>query len=213
MSDALQRNFPKGLEEGLDLLWSNCLAHGRRHFVDSLDNFPDEVRYVLGTLGLIYHHEHQAKEFGLDPKARLRYHQEHSQAPLKELRQWMTQQLSGKATEESSGLGKAMKYMLRHWDRLTLFLRVAGAPLDNNRCEQALKMVVLHRKNGLFFLTMNGAEVGDLFMSLIKTCQLNEINPFDYLTALQRNAQMVALSPADWMPWCYQATLTRGHPT
>ncbi len=73
-------------------------------------------------------------------------------------------------------------------------------------------MVVLHRKNGLFFLTMNGAEVGDLFMSLIKTCQLNEINPFDYLTALQRNAPAVAASPADWTPWCYQDTLTRGHP-
>ncbi len=55
MADRLEQRRPlcemQGFEEGLDLLWSNRLAHGRRHFVDSLANFPDEMRYVLGTLG------------------------------------------------------------------------------------------------------------------------------------------------------------------
>ena len=78
--------------------------------------------------------------------------------------------------------------MLRHWEKLTLFLRQAGAPLDNNVCERALKKAILHRKNALFYKTQNGARVGDLFMSLIYTCQLNEANPFDYLTELQRHA-------------------------
>lgn len=167
---------------------------------------------MLSMLGLVYGNDNKARELGLEGKERLRFHQEHSQSLMKELRQWMTQQLTEKVTEESSGLGKAMKYMLRHWDRLTLFLRVPGAPLDNNHCERALKTVVLHRKNALFFLTMNGAQVGDLFMSLLQTCELNGVNPFDYLAELQRHAQELKASPADWMPWNYRDTLSRGDP-
>ena len=99
--------------------------------------------------------------------------------------------------------------MRRHWQELTLFLRVAGAPLDNNICERALKMAIRHRKNSLFYKTRNGARMGDLFMSLIHTCELNGVNAFDYLTELQRHAGEVKRNPAEWMPWSYRATLVR----
>src|SRR5262245_59974287 len=102
----------------------------------------------------------------------------------------------------------ASRYMPRHGEQLTLFVRQAGTPLDNNVCERALKKVILHRKNALFYKTQNGACVGDLFMSLIYTCQLNQANPFDYLTQLQRHADQVAVNPELWMPWNYRATLT-----
>ncbi len=95
--------------------------------------------------------------------------------------------------------------MLKHWEKLTLFLRQAGAPLDNNLCERALKKAILHRKNALFYRTENGARVGDLFMSLIYTCELNQANPFDYLTQLQRHPDELATSPEVWMPWNYRA--------
>jgi predicted DsbA family dithiol-disulfide isomerase len=101
-----------------------------------------------------------------------------------------------------------VRYMLRYREKLTLFLRHAGAPLDNNVCERALKQVILHRKNALFYKTRNGARVGDLFMSLIYTCQLNEINPFDYLTQLQRHADQLAAGPQLCMPSNYRETLT-----
>jgi hypothetical protein len=97
--------------------------------------------------------------------------------------------------------------MLKHWERLTLFLRKAGAPLDNNVCERALKKAILHRKNALFYKTQNGARVGDLFMSLIYTCQLNDANPFDYLTVLQQHADQLAASPERWLPWNYRNAL------
>jgi hypothetical protein len=97
--------------------------------------------------------------------------------------------------------------MLKHWEELTLFLRHPGAPLDNNVCERALKKAILHRKNAYFYKTQNGARVGDLFMSLLHTCELNGVNPFDYLTKLQKHAQVVASCPADWMPWNYQHKL------
>jgi len=92
---------------------------------------------------------------------------------------------------------------------LTLFLREPGAPLDNNLCDRALKKAILHRKNSLFYKTLNGAEVGDLYMSLIHTCELCDANPFDYLTELQRHAGELARNPAQWMPWNYHATLGR----
>jgi hypothetical protein len=75
------------------------------------------------------------------------------------------------------------------------------AVLDNNVVERALKKAILHRKNALFYKTMNGARVGDLFMSLIHTCELNRVNPFDYLTELLRHPAEVAVRPAEWMPW------------
>ena len=80
-----------------------------------------------------------------------------------------------------------------------------GAPLDNNICERALKRAILHRKNALFYKSTNGARVGDVFMSLIYTCELSGANPFDYLTELERHADEVAASPPDWMPWSYRA--------
>ena len=109
--------------------------------------------------------------------------------------------------EPNSGLGEAIRYCLKHWDRLTLFLQQAGAPLDSNVVERALKKAILHRKNSLFYGTEKGAEVGDLFMSLIHTCGLNHINPFDYLTELQTHATEMVQHPAAWMLWNYGETL------
>lgn len=97
--------------------------------------------------------------------------------------------------------------MLRHWEKLTLFLRQAGAPLDSNVVERALKKAILNRKNALYCRTRNGARVGDLFMSLIHTSESCGGNPFDYLTELQRHAAELAHHPAQWMPWNYRATL------
>ena len=79
----------------------------------------------------------------------------------------------------------------------------------NNIVERALKRAVLHRKNALFYRTLNGAQVGDLFMSLIHTCQLCGANSFDYLIELQRHARELAARPAEWMPWNYRETLAR----
>ena len=120
---------------------------------------------------------------------------------------WLKQQLDERLVEPNSGLGEAITYMLKHWQRLTLFLRQAGAPLDNNLCERALKKVILHRKNSLFYKSENGAHAADVFMSLIYTCELNGANPFDYLTELQRHAKEVASAPEAWMPWNYRETL------
>jgi transposase len=208
MSDALSRNVPKHLSAGVELLWANCIAHGRRQFVEVVGNFPAECRYVLETLGGVYANDAATKDRKMTPAERLEFHREHSQPLMEALEQWMREQFSERKAEPNSGLGKAITYMQKHWKALTLFLHQPGAPLDNNLCERALKLAVLHRKNALFYRTINGAQVGDLFMSLIHTCQLNGVNSFDYLVDLLRHAARVAASPREWMPWCYQATLS-----
>ena len=96
--------------------------------------------------------------------------------------------------------------MQNRWDKLTLFLREPGAPLDNNLAERALKKAILHRKGSLFYKTQNGARVGDIYMSLIHTAELAKINPFNYLCELQRHASDVAADPDQWMPWNYSET-------
>ena len=171
MCDALSRNVPK-LPAGVEILLANCLAHGRRQFVDVAENFPDECRYVLEMLGQVYVHDAEARERGLTPDERLRLHQERSRPVMDKLHAWLEAQLAERKTEPNSGLGQAISYLLRHWQPLTLFLRKAGAPLDNNIAERALKRAILHRKNALFYRTLHGAQVGDLFMSLIHTCHV-----------------------------------------
>jgi transposase len=109
----------------------------------------------------------------------------------------------------NSGLGKAITYLLNHWTKLTLFLRQPGSPIDNNIVERSLKKAILNRRNALFYKTLNGAAAGDLFMSLIHTCELNGANPFDYLTELLRHAEELKRSPSEWMPWNYCETLAR----
>jgi len=208
MCDALSRNVPKPSATFATLM-ANCNVHGRRNFVKVIANFPEECRFVLESLGKVYHHDDQAREQKLSAEERLCFHQEHSGPVMKELHDWLKEQFREKKVEPNSGLGKAITYLLNHWEKLTLFLRKAGAPLDNNIVERALKMAIRHRKNSLFYKTRKGAAMGDLFMSLIHTCELNGVNPFDYLTELQRHAEEMQQNPAAWMPWNYQRNLTQ----
>ena len=205
MCDALTRNLPGELQTIL----AHCLAHGRRRFVEVADRFPEECRYVLESLSVVYRNDAIARQRKLSPSARRHFHQAQSGPVMGELHAWLHRQLDDRLVEPNSSLGTAISYLLKHWDRLTLFLRVPGAPLDNNLCERALKRAILHRKNALFYKTQNGARVGDLYMSLIYTCQLNDVNPFDYLTQLQQHADELAVSPESWMPWSYRDSVAK----
>lgn len=199
MCDALSRNVPAQFETVL----GNCLTHGRRKFVEIADLFPDECRYVIETLRDVYHNDELARERNLNPEERLALHQAESGPLMEALEKWLAEQIEQRKVEPNSGLGQAIKYMRKHWQKLTLFLRVAGAPLDSNAVERALKKAILHRKNSYFYKTQNGARVGDIYMSLIHTAELAGAAAFDYLVALLRNAEAVADHPADWMPWNY----------
>jgi hypothetical protein len=183
------------------------LAHGRRNFVELYDRFPDQCRYVIEAFKVVYHNDKVAGEEGMSDEQRLLHHQTHSKQTMDDLKVWLQRQLDDKLVEPNSALGEAINYLLRRWDSLTLFLRKAGAPLDNNVCERALKKAILHRKNSMFYKTRNGALVGDIYMSLIYTCELSGVNALDYLNQLQLHAADMAADPDRWMPWNYAANL------
>jgi transposase len=203
MCDALDRNLPKGFA----VILANCNAHGRRKLVEVAHNFPAECKQVLDIFADVYKAEAEAQKQALSPGERLAYHQAHSKPRMKELKEWMEAQFAEHKVEPNSGLGRALRYLQNHWEKLTLFLQVAGAPLDNNIVERGLKKAILQRKNSLFYKTENGAAVGDMFMSFIHTCELNGANAYDYLTQLQKHPDEVCRNPARWMPWNYRQAL------
>ena len=186
---------------------ANCLAHGRRQVADVAEQFPEAARYVIEALAEVYKHDATCRQEGLSDAQRLSFHQQHSLSVMDGLERWMAEQFDKRLVEPNSGLGKALNYLIGHWAALTLFLRTAGAPLDNNLCEQALKRAIIHRKGSLFYKTVHGADVGDIYMSLIHTCRLCDVNPFDYLNALQQHAQAVIGAPARWLPWNFRGQL------
>ena len=206
MCDALAAN----VAGNFTTILANCLAHGRRQVVDVAEQFPETARHVLEALAKVYTHDAQCREEAYSPEQRLSFHQQHSQPVMKDLHTWITEQMQGRHVEPNSGLGKALNYLMKHWSELTLFLRKVGAPLDNNLCEQVLKRAILHRKGSLFYKTVRGAQVGDIYMSLIHTCRLCDVNPFDYLNALQQRAREVIDAPARWLPWNFREQLAGG---
>lgn len=189
---------------------ANCLAHGRRQVADVAEQFPEAARYVIEALAEVYKHDATCREKAYSPEQRLSLHQLHSQPIMRALLAWMAEQFDKRLVEPNSGLGKALNYLIKHWSELTLFLHRVGAPLDNNLCEQVLKRAIIHRKGSLFYKTVRGAEVGDIYMSLIHTCRLCDVNPFDYLNALQQRAQEVIGAPARWLPWNFREQLAAG---
>jgi len=205
MCDALSRNLPKQFR----IILANCLSHARRKFVDVTEVFPEECRFVIEKLKDVYKNEAVVKQRKLSDEERLKYHQENSKPLMDDLEEWLQEQFDQKKVEPNSSLGGAISYMLNHWKPLTLFLREPGAPLDNNLCEQTLKRAILHRKNALFFKTQHGAYIADLYMSIIHTCTLAGVNPFDYLTELEKNASEMRKNPGQWLPWNYGQVLRR----
>lgn len=112
----------------------------------------------------------------------------------------MEAHFSEKRIEPNFGLGDAINYLLKRRDKFTLFQRVPGVPLHNNIVERTSKNAIRHRNNSLFYRSQRGAQVGDIYMTLIHTTELDGGNAFHYLTELMRHPEAVAETPA-WLPW------------
>ena len=123
------------------------------------------------------------------------------------LHAWIEELFANKHVEPNSGLGGALRYLTNRWEALTLFLRVADAPIDNNITERSLKQAIRQRRASLFYRTKNGALVGDVYTALIATTLLHGGDPFRYVTALFTNYKAVEAAPAEWLPWNYEAAL------
>lgn len=203
MCDGMPSNIPKEF----DTILSNCLAHSRRKFVEIYDNFPESCAHIIKVFRLIYKNDATAKDKEMDSEQRLRYHQNNSAPAMIQLKKWVQEQMDEKWIEPNSGLGDAIRYMLKRWEPLTEFMRTPGTPLDNNVCERALKKAILSRKNAYFYKTLRGAKTGDLFMSIIHTCELNQVNPFEYMKSILKNYKILGGNTGKWMPWNYKSMI------
>jgi hypothetical protein len=144
-----------------------CLTHARRKVYELREDYPPECSVVLDAISKVY--EYEAETAGMSAEERLAYHQAKSAPVMKEMKEWIEAQFTEKLVEPNSNLAGALQYWLNHWEKLTVWLREAGAPLDNNEVERALKQFILIRKNSLFFKTEHGAAVGDILASLIQS--------------------------------------------
>jgi hypothetical protein len=204
MTDASSRNIPD-LEpnELRKLIIINCLTHGRHKFTDIEDYYPEECRYFINEIAAIYKIDNESKD--CNNRQRLRAHKQHSTKHIKNIYNKIYHLFSQKLVEPNSALGKAMNYWLNNKKGLTRFLKVKGAPLDNNKSERALKSMILQRKNSLFFKTKNSAAILSGLSSIVRTCEANSINGFAYLNWIQDNWIKVQKDPGNYLPWKYLA--------
>ena len=137
----------------------------------------------------------------------LAYHQTYRGPIMKTLKAWLEQQTEERLVEPNSSLGKAMGYLLGHWEPLTRVWTVAGAPLDNNVAERALKLCIRQRKHSLFYATEHSATIASLLTSVIAPCLQAGVNALDYLVAVQEHRHAVFTNPAAWLPWTYHTAL------
>ena len=145
MCDALSRNVPGELVT----IMSNCLAHARRRFVEVVNDFPEECRHLLEILREVYKHDAFTRAQSMSPDERLLYHQKNSGPLMDGLETWLRDQIEQRKVEPNSGLGEAIGYMRKHWLKLTLFLRMPGAVLDNNICYAELGITDAMPRPGL----------------------------------------------------------------
>ena len=122
---------------------------------------------------------------------------------MQEIKLWGETHFANETVEENSGLGKAIRYFIKHYVGLSYFCSLEGVKIDNNRIEAMLKIVVRDRKNAMFHKTLLGATIGDVITSVIATGSEAGINVFDYFTTLQREHEQVKANPEHYLPWNY----------
>jgi transposase len=197
--DALTRNIPKDHETQIGY----CNAHARRKFYEIAHHWPQECLKILASFNIVFLNDKATKE--MRAEQRLYFHQQMSRPIMEEMKTYCQNLLEKHQVEPNSSLGKAIRYLCNHWEGLTLFLRIPNVPISNNADERLMKRAVLNRKNAYFFKSEHGAKIADSLLSVIETCVLNQVNPYNYLVAIQKNMSQVLESPNLWLPWNYAA--------
>jgi transposase len=192
------------IPEHHDTQLSNCNAHSRRKFYELVTIWPKIVVKIIGWYSTVFANEKLAPS---DPLLRLKWHQDHSTSAMQSIKSYCDDLLKQKEIEPNSSMGKAIAYLNNHWEELTLFLRIPGVPIDNNATERLIKQSVRNRKNAYFYRNETGAKIGDILMSVMETCILNNVNPWEYLIAVQEYQKDVRKNSALWVPWAYKNRL------
>ena len=189
-----------------------CLAHVRRYFNDAYKLIEKNENAKLSNTakGLAYCNklfslEKESKT--LELKDRYIFKQKEIKPVFDEFSTWLNQ--ASMSALPQSKYGKAITYALNQLPNVMHYLDKAELDIDNNRAERSIKPFVIGRKNWLFNHSVSGAHASARLYSIVQTCMLNNVNPYQYLTdTLNRLANMTINQETDiesLLPWNYQA--------
>jgi len=182
----------------------NCHGHARRGFKDALGNDEQRARWMLDKYKELFVIEAFARENNLSPENRLQLRLEKSKPLINEMKLWLDKAVL--EVTPKSLIGKAIAYMLNRWKPLTVFLNDGRVELSNNLVENRFRKLALGRRNWLFTKSEEGARNLAAIYSILGTCELNGINPYDYLCDLleklpaRKSNDIDDLLPMNWKP-------------
>jgi len=191
-------------EERKDITLLHCMAHARRKFYEAQDNDALRARHVLEQMQLLYEIERKAKEKNLTQPQTAELRQEEALPILKSLGNWMKQAYT--EVLPKSVIGKALGYSIDRWDALCLYTTDGKLNIDNNPVENAIRPVAIGRKNYLFAGSHEAAQRSAMLYSLLGSCKLHNVNPFNWLKTVLSNIathpinRVHELLPHNWQP-------------
>jgi transposase len=186
------------------LTHAQCWVHCRRQFEEAKEAEPEAVAIALAYIGRLYEHEAHLRDASLSGKEKLTYRTAHSQPVVEAFFGWCHEQRQRIDLIKSNPLSKALAYTMKRQHELKVFLSDPEVPMDTNHLERALRVIPMGRKNWNFCWTEIGAEHVGIIQSLLVTCKLHSVNPYEYLVdVLQRvsihPASLVEeLTPREW---------------
>jgi len=166
-------------KEGLNVILAGCMAHSRRHFEHALESSPEIAEKALLLFQQLYAIERRAREQGMDHLQRQKLRLEGSLPIMEILGEWL-QDIYPSLLPKSK-IAKAAAYFLKNYEKLSVFMDEGHIEIDNNLVENSIRPVAIGRKNYLFAGSHDAAQRAAMIYSLIGTCKLHDINPYDYL--------------------------------
>ena len=183
-----------------------CMAHARRYFEQALNSDRERAEHVMKLIQKLYTTERKMREAEspMSDQEIVALRMEESKPVLDDLQKWLEEHLN--IVTPKSPLGKAITYMYSRWHKLTVYIDHAHLNIDNNLVENAIRPTVLGRKNYMFAGNHEAAQRNAMYYSLMGSCKLNGINPYEWLIdVLERlpdtkSSQLYTLLPNNWQP-------------
>lgn len=162
-----------------DITALGCMAHARRYFVEAEDSDPERASWMLHHLQILYAIERYARENQLSFELRYQERQKSAVPVMNVIKDWLN--VESRQVLPKSLMGKAIAYMLNHWDRLEIYLTEGRLEIDNNLVENAIRPIALGRKNYLFAGSHKGAKRAAAIYTIVANAKLQGVEPFVYL--------------------------------
>jgi transposase len=172
-------SYKAAFKENEEVTLLACLAHIRRYFFKAKKHNLELVRYFLNETRIIYDIEEYCDRKKMSDNERAAIRKQYVKPILDQVKLWLNENRSSVTSD--SPTGKAFTFACNHWDLMYEYVEDGKLLPDNNGAERAIRPIALWRNNSLFAGNEHGAERAALFFSLLETCKLNNIDPFEYL--------------------------------